>query len=92
MFELPESPLQKAILVQIYFPEKKGSFFSVNRFLEFKDLAVSSGAKISYEDQGKQKRPTAGLFISKGRAQRIKDLVQEFDSDLDDEDDESKSN
>jgi len=82
MFELSESPLQKAILVQIYFPEKKGSFFSVNRFLEFKDLAVSSGAKISYEDQGKQKRPTAGLFISKGRAQRIKDLVQEFDSDL----------
>ena len=49
MFELSESPLQKAILVQIYFPEKKGSFFSVNRFLEFKDLAVSSGAKISYE-------------------------------------------
>ena len=41
MFELPESPLQKAILVQIYFPEKKGSFLSVNRFLEFKDLAVS---------------------------------------------------
>ena len=38
MFELSESPLQKAILVQIYFPEKKGSFFSVNRFLEFKDL------------------------------------------------------
>jgi len=74
--------LNKAVIVQIDFPKKKGRISPVNSFSEFKELVLSSGADISHENKGKQNRPTASLFISKGRAERIRDQVQSDGSDL----------
>ena len=54
----------------------------MNAFDEFRELVLSSGAEISYEDFSKQAKPTAGLFITKGKAERIKDFVNETESDL----------
>ena len=45
-------------------------------------MVNSSGAEISHEDLSKQNKPTAGLFIGKGKAERIKRTVEESDSDL----------
>ena len=83
MSESLDYPLQKkTIIVQIDFAKGKANSSSVNIFNEFKDLVVSSGAKIAYENLGKQIKPTSALFISKGRAERIRDQVQEVGSDL----------
>jgi len=54
----------------------------LNAFDEFRELVLSSGAEISYEDFSKQAKPSAGLFITKGKAERIKDFVNESESDL----------
>ena len=83
MSESLDYPLQKkTIIVQIDFAKGKANSSSENIFNEFKDLVVSSGAKIAYENLGKQIKPTSALFISKGRAERIRDQVQEVGSDL----------
>ena len=50
MSESLDYPLQKkTIIVQIDFAKGKANSSSVNIFNEFKDLVVSSGAKIAYE-------------------------------------------
>lgn len=82
MHEYLQPQLNKAVIIQIDFPSKKGRYFSINSFSEFKDLVVSSGAEITYADKGKQSKPIPTFFISKGRALRIKDKVQEVGSDL----------
>ena len=77
-----ESVDQKAVIVQIEFSKGRGDFSPLNAFDEFKELVVSSGAEIACEDFSKQAKPTAGLFISKGKAERIKDFVNETESEL----------
>ena len=49
---------------------------------EFKELVLSSGAEISNEDFSKQAKPTSGLFITKGKAERIKDSLEKTESEL----------
>ena len=77
-----ESIYQKAVIVQVEFSKGKEGFSPLNAFDEFRELVLSSGAEISYEDFSKQAKPTAGLFITKGKAERIKDFVNEIESDL----------
>ena len=74
--------IQRAVIVQVEFPKQKEMFSSMNALAEFRDLVNSSGAEISHEDLSKQNKPTAGLFIGKGKAERIKRTVEESDSDL----------
>ena len=80
--EIFESVDQKAVIVQIEFSKGRDDFSPLNAFDEFKELVVSSGAEIACEDFSKQAKPTAGLFISKGKAERIKDFVNETESEL----------
>ena len=77
-----ESVDQKAVIVQIEFAKGRHDFSPLNAFDEFKELVVSSGAEIAREDFSKQAKPTAGLFITKGKAERIKDFVNETESEL----------
>ena len=72
----------KAVIVQIEFSKGRDDFSPLNAFDEFKELVVSSGAEIAREDFSKQSKPTAGLFITKGKAERIKDFVNETESEL----------
>ena len=74
--------IQRAVIVQVEFPKQKEMFSSMDALAEFRDLVNSSGAEISHEDLSKQNKPTAGLFIGKGKAERIKRTVEESDSDL----------
>ena len=73
---------QKAVIVQVEFSKGKESLSPLNAFDEFRELVLSSGAEISYEDFSKQAKPSAGLFITKGKVERIKDFVNESESDL----------
>ena len=45
-------------------------------------MVLSSGAEISDEDFSKQVKPTSGLFITKGKAERIKDSLEQTESEL----------
>ena len=74
--------IQRAVIVQVEFPKQKEMFSSMNALAEFRDLVNYSGVEISHEDLSKQNQPTAGLFIGKGKAERIKRTVEESDSDL----------
>ena len=82
ILETFESVNQKAVIVQIEFSKGRDDFSPLNAFDEFKELVVSSGAEIAREDFSKQAKPTSGLFISKGKAERIKDFVNETESEL----------
>ena len=77
-----EPAYQKAVIVQVEFSKGRDSFSPLNAFDEFKELVVSSGAEIVCEDFSKQSKPTAGLFITKGKAERIKGFVNETESEL----------
>ena len=77
-----ESVYQKAAIVQVEFSKERNSFSSSNAFDEFKELVLSSGAEISHEDFSKQVKPSTGLFITKGKAERIKNFVKETESEL----------
>lgn len=77
-----ESVYQKAVIVQVEFPKKRERSSSLKAFDEFKELVLSSGAEISDEDFSKQVKPTSGLFITKGKAERIKDSLEQTESEL----------
>lgn len=77
-----ESVFQKAVIVQVELPKKRESSSSLKAFDEFKELVLSSGAEISDEDFSKQAKPTSGLFITKGKAERIKDSIEQTESEL----------
>ena len=77
-----ESVFQKAVIVQIELPKKRERSSSLKAFDEFKELVLSSGAEISDEDFSKQAKPTSGLFITKGKAERIKDSLEQTESEL----------
>jgi len=82
MHQFNNSFEQKAVIVQVDLPREREKFSSNGAFAEFKDLVISSGAHIIYEDVSKQNQPSAGLFIGKGRAERIRDCVEDSGSDL----------
>lgn len=63
---------QKAILVQIELFSLKTKNSSTNSVHEFRELVLSSGATIYGEVIGKQDRPTAKLYLKKGKAEEIK--------------------
>ena len=67
---------QKAVIVQVEFPNRKEKFSSLNAFEEFKELVLSSGAEISCEHFSKQSKATSGLFLTKGKTERIKDFLE----------------
>ena len=77
-----ESVYQKAVIVQVEFPKRRERSSSLNAFDEFRELVLSSGAEISDEDFSKQVKPTSGLFITKGKAERIKDSLEQTESEL----------
>jgi len=77
-----ESVFQKAVIVQVELPKKRERSSSLKAFDEFKELVLSSGAEISDEDFSKQSKPTSGLFITKGKAERIKDSLEQTESEL----------
>ena len=77
-----ESVYQKAVIVQVELPKKRERSSSLKAFDEFKELVLSSGAEISDEDFSKQAKPTSGLFITKGKAERIKDSLEQTESEL----------
>ena len=77
-----ESVYQKAVIVQVEFPKKREKSSSLKAFDEFKELVLSSGAEISDEDFSKQVKPTSGLFITKGKAERIKYSLEQTKSEL----------
>lgn len=77
-----ESVFQKAVIVQVELPKKRERSSSLKAFDEFKELVLSSGAVISDEDFSKQAKPTSGLFITKGKAERIKDFLEQTESEL----------
>ena len=73
---------QEAVIVQVEFPNRKEKFSSLNAFEEFKELVLSSGAKISCEHFAKQSKATSGLFLTKGKTERIKDILEKTQSEL----------
>jgi len=73
---------QETVIVQVEFPNRKEKFSSLNAFEEFKELVLSSGAKISCEHFSKQSKATSGLFLTKGKTERIKDLLEKTQSEL----------
>ena len=77
-----ESVFQKAVIVQVELPKKRERSSSLKAFDEFKELVLSSGAEISDEDFSKQNKPTSGLFITKGKAERIKHSLEQTESEL----------
>ena len=77
-----ESVFQKAVIVQVEFPKRRERSSSLKAFDEFRELVLSSGAEISDEDFSKQVKPTSGLFITKGKAERIKDSLEQTESEL----------
>ena len=77
-----ESVYQKAVIVQVEFPKRRERSSSLKAFDEFRELVLSSGAEISDEDFSKQVKPTSGLFITKGKTERIKDSLEQTESEL----------
>jgi len=77
-----ESVYQKAVIVQVEFPKRRERSAALKAFDEFRELVLSSGAEISDEDFSKQVKPTSGLFITKGKAERIKDSLEQTESEL----------
>ena len=73
---------QKAVIVQVEFPNRKEKFSSLNAFEEFKELVLSSGAEISCEHFSKQSKATSGLFLTKGKTESIKDFLEKTQSEL----------
>ena len=66
---------QKALLVQIELFSLKTKNSTINSSEEFRELAISSGATIYGEVLGKQDRPTAYLYLKKGKAEEVKEKL-----------------
>ena len=66
---------QKALLVQIELFSLKTKNSTINSSEEFRELAISSGATIYGEVLGKQDRPTAKLYLKKGKAEEVKEKL-----------------
>ncbi len=69
---------QKAILVHIEFYDFNKIHSPLNAANDFKELSKSSGAIIVADVVGKLDRPNASLFLKKGKAEEVRDLVKEL--------------
>ena len=74
--------IQKTILVYLEVDSLYESQKLENGYEEFKSLALSSGLLIKNSLKFSQKSPVINTFISKGKLEKLKDLVFESDVDL----------
>ena len=74
--------IQKTILVYLEVDSLYESQKLENGYEEFKSLALSSGLLIKNTLKFSQKSPVINTFISKGKLEKLKDLVFESDIDL----------
>ena len=73
---------QKAVLVHIEFYDFNKINSPLNAVNEFQELSLSSGASIVANVTGKLDRPNSSLFLRKGKAEEVRDLVKELCADL----------
>ena len=73
---------QKAILVHVEFYDFNKINSPLNAVNEFKELSLSSGASIVANVTGKLDRPNSSLFLGKGKAEEVRDLVKELCAEL----------
>jgi len=73
---------QKAVLVHVEFYNYDKINSPLNAVNEFKELSLSSGARIVANVTGKLDRPSASLFLKKGKAEEVRDLVKELCAEL----------
>ena len=73
---------QKAVLVHIEFYDFNKINSPLNAINEFQELSLSSGASIVANVTGKLDRPNSSLFLRKGKAEEVRDLVKELCADL----------
>ena len=69
---------QKAVLVNVEFYDSNKINSPLNAANEFKELSLSSGASIVANVTGKLDRPNSSLFLRKGKAEEVRDLVKEL--------------
>ena len=82
MNTVESNTIQKTILVYLEIDSLYESQKLENGYEEFKSLAVSSGLLINNSLKFSQKSPVINTFISKGKLEKLKDLVFESDIDL----------
>lgn len=70
MFERPKIG-EKTVLVHIDFESKTDP----DELTEFRELAVSAGATITELVQGTRRSPDPRLFIGRGKAEEIRELI-----------------
>ena len=73
---------QKAVLVNVEFYDSNKINSPLNAVNEFKELSLSSGASIVANVTGKLDRPNSSLFLRKGKAEEVRDLVKELCAEL----------
>ena len=73
---------QKAVLVHVEFYDFNKINSPLNAVNEFKELSLSSGASIVASVTGKLDRPNSSLFLRKGKAEEVRDLVKELCAEL----------
>lgn len=73
---------QKAVLVHIEFYDFNKINSPLNAVNEFQELSLSSGASIVANVTGKLDRPNSSLFLRKGKAEEVRDLVKELCAEL----------
>ena len=73
---------QKAVLVHIEFYDFNKINSPLNAINEFQELSLSSGASIVANVTGKLDRPNSSLFLGKGKAEEVRDLVKELCAEL----------
>jgi len=73
---------QKAILVHVEFYDFNKINSPLNAVNEFQELSLSSGASIVANVTGKLDRPNSSLFLRKGKAEEVRDLVKELCAEL----------
>ena len=73
---------QKAILVHIEFFNFNKTESPLNSSSEFTELSISSGAEVVAKVTGKLDKPSASLFLKKGKAEEIQKLVKELCANL----------
>ena len=73
---------QKAVLVNVEFYDSNKINSPLNAVNEFKELSLSSGAIIVANVTGKLDRPNSSLFLRKGKAEEVRDLVKELCAEL----------
>jgi GTPase len=81
--EVKEHSKDRVILVTVSLREDRKSGWDIEHSrAEFKELALSSGARVKDEVIVKLDDPTPNFFIGKGKAQEIHDLIHSYGKDI----------